>query len=222
MLLRLPAVRLHPFTLLTFAGCSMVLLTALNNVVASAIGLGGVIIVGLLARRKAVLLTTAALGLPAVASFSLMYGLFGQWQSAAELSLRFAAILGSGLLFFSFIDADEMLRAMSTKVPAPVVFILGSISRMTQLAQQRLSTIEEIQRSRRMKVRKFSWNNVLLPLIVGMVTDAAVRSRPLQRTGIARPGPRTVLYPVADRTAERVLRWLCVLITALVCVAVVI
>lgn len=211
---------LHPYTPITVALCFMVILTVSNNPSVSAAGLLLVLLLGIAYRRRSVLIATALMGIPAAVSFSLMYGLFGQWQSAAELSVRFAAILSGGLLFFSFVDADQLLRAMSTRVPAPIVFILGSITRMSQLAQLRLQTIRQIQQSRGMKVRRFSWNHVLLPLIVGMVTDAAERSRPLQRTGIAQPGPRTVLYPVDDRAVERVARWALVIGTAAICVGV--
>ncbi|WP_123935340.1 energy-coupling factor transporter transmembrane component T [Corynebacterium gerontici] len=199
----------------------MVIITVCNSAVLSAAGLALVLLLGTAFRRPNVLIATALMGIPAVISFSLMYGLFGQWQSAAELSIRFAAILSGGLLFFSFVDADELLRAMSLRVPAPVVFILGSITRMRQLAQFRLHTIRQIQQSRGMRVRRFSWKYVLLPLIVGMISDAAERSRPLQRTGIARPGPRTVLYPVNDPFAERVLRWVMVAVTVVLSVWVV-
>ena len=213
---------MHPYTPLTLATCFMITITVLNDTVASAVGLGIAIIIGVAARRWKIFAATLAMALPAALSFGLMYGLFGQWQSAAELSLRFAAILSGGLVLLSFIRADDLLRAMSPSVPAPFIFIVGSITRMTAQATERLHTIEQIQRSRGMKVRRLSWNTVILPLIVGMVTDAAVRSRPLQRTGISRPGPRTVLYPVADRMWEKIVRILCIIATAALSIWVVI
>src|SRR5699024_1823844 len=55
--------------------------------------------------------------------------------------------------------------------------------------------------------------NFVMPLIVGLVDDAAQRARPLQRTGIGEPGPRTVLNPVANPAGQRILRWVLIAAT---------
>ncbi|MDN6259816.1 MAG: energy-coupling factor transporter transmembrane protein EcfT, partial [Corynebacterium sp.] len=58
----------------------------------------------------------------------------------------------------------------------------------------------------------------VLPLVVGLIDDASQRARPLQRTGIGEPGPRTLLMPVADSTLQQACRWLMVVAAVVVIV----
>lgn len=204
---------IHPYTPLVTAACLMVSVTVLNAPWASAIGIGVAVVASLIIRNKAATLAAVTIIIPACVSFSLMYGLFGSWSTAAALSLRFAAVVGCGVMFGSLVNPDALMRALQTWLPAPIVYVVGSVVRLIPLATSRMRTIQQIQRSRGVKPQR---RKLVIPLVVGLVTDAAQRSRPLSRTGIAQPGRRTVLYPVRDRAWERVVRYGMV---ALMCVA---
>ncbi len=195
---------IHPYTPLVTAACLMVSVTVLNAPWASAIGVAVAVVASLIIRNKAATLAAVTIIIPACVSFSLMYGLFGSWSTAAALSLRFAAVVGCGVMFGSLVNPDALMRALQTWLPAPIVYVVGSVVRLIPLATSRMRTIQQIQRSRGVKPQR---RKLVIPLVVGLVTDAAQRSRPLSRTGIAQPGQRTVLYPVRDRAWERVVRY---------------
>ena len=112
---------MHPYTPLTLATCFMITITVLNDTVASAVGLGIAIIIGVAARRWKIFAATLAMALPAALSFGLMYGLFGQWQSAAELSLRFAAILSGGLVLLTGYQTPQAIRTGQSRLQAWLV-----------------------------------------------------------------------------------------------------
>ncbi|MEJ4111891.1 energy-coupling factor transporter transmembrane protein EcfT [Corynebacterium kroppenstedtii] len=192
----------------------MVSVTVVNVPWASAAGLAVAVGVAAVVRNKAALVTAVAMIAPACVSFSLMYGLFGSWGTAGALSLRFAAVVGCGVMVGSLVDVDALMRALQTWLPAPMVYVVGSVARLVPLAASRLRIIQQVQRSRGVTPRRW---RLVVPLVVGLVVDASARSRPLSRTGIGVPGRRSVLYPVRDRVWERVVRWGMVIVTCAVC-----
>ena len=107
------------------------------------------------------------------------------------------------------------MRALQTWLPASIVYVVGSVVRLIPMATSRMRAIQQIQRSRGVKSQR---RKLVIPLVVGLVTDAAQRSRPLSRTGIAQPGRRTVLYPVRDRAWERMVRFGMVAVMCAACV----
>lgn len=176
------------------------------------------------ARRRKVFASATALSLPAFVGFSLMYAPFGEvpgwwiitrdglWV-AVGLGLRFLGASTTGLAIGSFIDFDELMRALQPRVPAKLLYVVGATFRLFPMAKARLEMIRQVQVSRGLGQR--SWRArwaMVLPLIVGLVDDAAQRARPLQRTGIGAPGPRTVLRPVPDRPVDKALRVAAVLL----------
>ena len=87
--------------------------------------------------------------------------------------------------------------------------MVGTVVRLLPMAQQRWRTIRQVQASRGVDVDTWrSRGATVLPLVVGLIDDAAQRARPLQRTGIGEPGPRTLLLPVPDSLVQQVCRWL--------------
>ncbi|MDU7286122.1 MAG: energy-coupling factor transporter transmembrane component T [Corynebacterium kroppenstedtii] len=197
------------------AACLMVSVTVINAPWASAIGVSVAVVASLIIRNKAATLAAVTIIIPACVSFSLMYGLFGSWATAAALSLRFAAVVGCGVMFDSLVNPDALMRALQTWLPASIVYVVGSVVRLIPMATSRMRAIQQIQRSRGVKSQR---RKLVIPLVVGLVTDAAQRSRPLSRTGIAQPGRRTVLYPVRDRAWERMVRFGMVAVMCAACV----
>ena len=91
--------------------------------------------------------------------------------------------------------------------------------RLYPMARQRLQTIQQVHQSRGIDTSGIRAKaHLVLPLIVGLVDDAAQRARPLQHLGVGERGPRTVLHPVADSAVEKFLRWGALLLTAAVVV----
>ena len=157
------------------------------------------------------------ISLPAFIGFGLMYAPFNGLDVALALGLRFLAATTVALVCGSFVDLDELMRTLQTRLPAKLVYIIGSTARLYPMARQRLRTIREVRMSRGVPVRGFRANcSLVLPLVVGLVDDAAQRARPLQRTGIGEPGPRTVLRPVGETRLDWAIRIGAVVFTAVV------
>lgn len=207
--------RLNPLTPLTLAACGMVLVLVANSWVVSVVAWSVCALVCLAVRTpRRALLTASLISLPAFIGFGLMYAPFNGVEVALALGLRFLAATTVGLVCGSFVDLDELMRTLQTRMPAKLVYIIGTTARLYPMARQRWRTIREIRMSRGVPVRGFRAHcSLVLPLIVGLVDDAAQRARPLQRTGIGNPGPRTVLRPVEETRLDWVIRIAAVLAT---------
>ena len=210
--------RLNPLTPLTLAVCGMVVVLVANSWVVSAVVWGLCALVCIVVRTpRRSLVTAAVISLPAFIGFGLMYAPFNGLDVALALGLRFLAATTVALVCGSFVDLDELMRTLQTRLPAKLVYIIGSTARLYPMARQRLRTIREVRMSRGVPVRGFRANcSLVLPLVVGLVDDAAQRARPLQRTGIGEPGPRTVLRPVGETRLDWAIRIGAVVFTAVV------
>lgn len=210
--------RLNPLTPLTLAVCGMVVVLVANSWVVSAVVWGLCALVCIVVRTpRRSLVTAAVISLPAFIGFGLMYAPFNGLDVALALGLRFLAATTVVLVCGSFVDLDELMRTLQTRLPAKLVYIIGSTARLYPMARQRLRTIREVRMSRGVPVRGLRANcSLVLPLVVGLVDDAAQRARPLQRTGIGEPGPRTVLRPVGETRLDWVIRIGAVVFTAVV------
>lgn len=210
--------RLNPLTPLTLAVCGMIIVLVANSWVVSAVVWGLCALVCIVVRTpRRSLVTAAVISLPAFIGFGLMYAPFNGLDVALALGLRFLAATTVALVCGSFVDLDELMRTLQTRLPAKLVYIIGSTARLYPMARQRLRTIREVRMSRGVPVRGFRANcSLVLPLVVGLVDDAAQRARPLQRTGIGEPGPRTVLRPVGETRLDWVIRISAVVFTAVV------
>lgn len=216
---------LNPLTPLTATLCAAVLVLAGDAWQLSLLALLGslaVAVVGsaLVHRRIPVrtLLAALIISAPTFLGFALIYAPFGQqhwwWiitrdgaATALNLATRFTAMTFVVLVGLRFINLDALMRTLQPRVPAPLLYVIGSTARLIPIARNRLHTIEQLYASRGMKTSRFSVRmQMILPLIVGLVDDAAQRSRPLQRLGVGTPGRRTVLYPVADPLAQKFAR----------------
>lgn len=224
--------RLNPLTILTLAAGAVVSVLIANDwrfslaawVIAAVIAL-------VTGKPRKTFLGATAISLPAFLGFTLMYGPFGRepwWgiitrdgmQIALSLGLRFLAATTIGLTIGCFVDLDRLMRSLQTRAPAKLVYVLGSTFRLYPMAKARVDTIRQIQATRGIDVHSWSarWG-VILPLIVGLVDDAAQRARPLGRTGIGNAGRRTILRPVPDRLIDHLIR--IVVVAAVVAVAIV-
>lgn len=228
--------RLSPLTPLTAAVCAIIMVMVLHDPWVSG---GFLVIAGLLGmtgrRHRRALVAGVVLSLPAFVSYALIYVPFGDVEVARVLipvtsdgawiawglGLRFMAMTCAGLVLGSFVDADALMRRLQLSIPAPLVYMVGTVVRLLPMAQQRWRTIRQVQASRGVDVDTWrSRGATVLPLVVGLIDDAAQRARPLQRTGIGDPGRRTLLEPVVDSTVQRACRWLMVFTVVAVFLAV--
>lgn len=223
---------LNPLTPLTAAICAVTVVMVAHSELVSACAMGLSVVVAAIAssmdpqgarhsHQLRALGASLVLAVPAGLSYVLIYVPFADdgWASAGSLALRFTAMTTSGLVLLSFVDADALMRDLQLRIPAPLVYMVGSVLRLLPMAQQRWVAIRQIQRSRGMPDSWRARFSCVLPLVVGLVVDAGHRSRPLQRTGIGEPGPRTVLVPVEDSLAQQIVRWAMIVATVGVIVA---
>lgn len=226
---------LSPLTPLTAAVCAIIVVMVLHNPWVSAGFLVGAVFLAVSGRRhRRALVAGLLLSLPAFLSYALIYVPFGDVEVARVLipvtsdgaliawglGLRFMAMTCAGLVLASFVDADALMRRLQLSIPAPLVYMVGTVVRLLPMAQQRWRTIRQVQASRGVDVDTWrSRGATVLPLVVGLIDDAAQRARPLQRTGIGDPGTRTLLVPVADSAVQQACRWLMVLAVVAVIVA---
>lgn len=213
---------MNPLTPLTAAVCAVAVVMIAHEPLVSGVALAVscVLVLPTGRRHRRALVAALLLAVPATVSYALIYVPFADdgWATTGELSLRFAAMTASGLVLLSFIDADALMRDLQLRIPAPLVYMVGSVVRLLPMAQQRWRTIRQVQRSRGVPDSWRARFNCVLPLVVGLVVDAGHRARPLQRTGIGDSGPRSVLVAVPDTPAQRVARW--GMVAAVVAVAV--
>lgn len=213
---------MNPLTPLTAAICAVVVVMVAHEPVVSGIFLIAAAVLGLFAgcRHRRALLAALVISVPATVSYALIYVPFADdgWATTGDLSLRFAAMTVSGLLLLSFVNADDLMRDLQLRIPAPLVYMLGSVVRLLPMAQHRWRTIRQVQLSRGVPDSWRARTSCVLPLVVGLVVDAGNRARPLQRTGIGETGTRTVLVPVADPPVQRIGRWLLIVASVLAAV----
>lgn len=224
--------RLNPRTPLTAAVCAVAVVMVAHRVPVSAAALTVVTVLAVVASKTPAassrwgrrplhsLGASLVLAVPASLSYALIYVPFAEdgWTTTGVLSLRFLAMTASGLVLLSFVDADDLMRDLQLRIPAPLVYMVGSVVRLLPMARRRWRTIRQVRSSRGVPDTWRARFSCVLPLVVGLVVDAGHRSRPLQRTGIGEPGPRTVLVPVADSLLQRVSRWLMVAVVPAVIV----
>lgn len=193
---------LHPFTPVIVGFALLALVIVANRTPISLAVLIISALLALLTGRWRALLAAGGLVAPTAVSLGLIYGLFGQWVVAGQLILRMAAILMVSALAISLVTADSLLRALTPSWPPPLLFVVGSVARMHALALNRWKTILLMQRSRGLDRSGRNLLKAVFALVVGLVTDAAVRSRPLSRLGLHNRNERTVLRPVAPAPVQ--------------------
>ncbi|AGP29986.1 energy-coupling factor transporter transmembrane component T family protein [Corynebacterium terpenotabidum] len=214
---------MNPLTPLTAAVCAVAVVMIAHQPVVSGGFLAASVVLAVVTgrRHRRALYAALILAVPATVSYALIYVPFADdgWATTGDLSLRFTAMTASGLVLLSFVDPDDLMRDLQLRIPAPLVYMVGSVVRLLPMAQQRWRTIRQVQTSRGVPDTWRARIDCVLPLVVGLVVDAGHRSRPLQRTGIGDAGPRTVLVPVVDSAAQRALRWTLVAVVVAVIVA---
>lgn len=219
--------KLHPYTPLTAAICAVLVVLVAHKLVVSAAALAlAALLAAFFRPARGPMFAAVLLAIPTTVGLFLMHAPFGRHPVAGPLtsdgmalagllSLRLFGAAAIGLTLGAFVDGDRLMRAMQEHFPPKIVYVVGSTIRLYPMARARVETLNQMFTVRGVNTKGVRGKlNFVMPLIVGLVDDAAQRARPLQRTGIGEPGPRTVLNPVANPPGQRVARWALLAVTA--------
>lgn len=128
---------------------------------------------------------------------------------AAQLSLRYMAMIMVVLAASSFISLEDFLKCLG-RLPygGPIAYIAGvSIQWIPQVAHL-MSTIKDTNTIMGRSIKgpiKYT-RFVLIPLISRMFYMSALRGIPLEISGITLRCKKTILNPVADSTTQKIIR----------------
>lgn len=209
----------HPTTAIVVALSAVAIVLIANNLWVSLGIWASCACLSLWGKTHKAFVSGLVIAAPAFLGFILMYVPFSEdgWHIALELGVRFLSATTVGLVFLSLVDVDALMRALQPVLPPKLLYVVGSVSRLYPLAQQRLRTIKEIRISRGLPATGIrATMAIVLPLVVGLVDDAAQRARPLTHKGIGLPGKRTVLRPVSIQLRDKLVQVAVVLISLLV------
>lgn len=216
-----PRPRLHPATVLTAAGCLWLIVVIANTPVISA----AVIALCMLLTPRIVPLL-AALGLPACLSMLLVHAPYGSLpvtepfaiplltvdgiRLAGELALRFGALMACMLAAGARTDIVEIAKWLqTTRVGYKVAYIVGSTLQYIPAGQAAVRAVRDANAlaGRRITVVNMV-HTLVIPVIARLLITGAQRGQALSAIGFDVPGPRTIMRPVADSRAQRIIRWL--------------
>lgn len=223
--------RLNPLTALVIGASGWILVLGLNSPAASL----AIIAIALIAgtwrtRNPSLTAATAVLAAPVAVSMLLIHAPYGEHRiaplltsdglaDAAHLSARFTALIACLLAAVAWIRTPDLAKALQA---APGGNRLGYIAGTTlQLGPQGAQRARAVRDANRLKQRPITLKTVVpklvMPVLTELLTQAGARGQALETAGYDLTGPRTVLRPVHDSTAQRVAR----ILIPLACVVVV-
>lgn len=213
----------NPLSWLVLAASTWILVLGVNQLWLSALVVA-VSQVGAMIRLRnlSVLLATSVLAIPVSLSMVLIHAPFGTevlvpllttdgLVVAAELSVRFIALISAFLACASVIRLPELLKSVQVHpwLGARLAYILGAAVQLLPQGREALSAVRDANqlRGRGMSAPVPAAKNVAMPLITRLLTAGATRAIPLEVAGMERRGTRTVLRQVSDPRREQILRW---------------
>ncbi|MGV0435287.1 ABC transporter permease [Corynebacterium ureicelerivorans] len=224
--------RLNPLTALVIGASGWILVLGLNSPAASLAIIAIALIAGTCrTRNPSLMAATAVLAAPVALSMLLIHAPYGEHRiaplltsdgltDAAHLSARFTALIACLLAAVAWTRTPDLAKALQA---APGGNRLGYIAGTTlQLGPQGAQRIRAVRDANRLKQRPITLKtvvpNLVMPVLTELLTQAGARGQALETAGYDLTGPRTVLRPVHDSTAQRVAR----ILIPLACVAVVV
>jgi energy-coupling factor transport system permease protein len=134
---------------------------------------------------------------------------------ALVVAARIVTMAGAATLFYLATRPAELVADLERRgVPPRLTFVLHNAVAMVPQVAERAADIAAAQRARGLDTEGSPWRRArgILPLaaptIIGAIGEAEARTLALEARAFTRPGGRTLLWAPADRTRERVLRWL--------------
>ncbi|MHA7264374.1 energy-coupling factor transporter transmembrane component T [Arthrobacter sp. TMN-37] len=225
----------NPLTELLAAALLVVLVLIVNTWQFSLAVLVFVVVPGVLfsGKPRRIALAIAVTAGPLLASSLLLHGLFfpegitvlAQWgparvtteglQFAAQTGLRLAVFTGVLLTAALTASIPELISTLTHRGwNRRLVFVVGSALGLLPSVAERARSITRAQQARGLVVgggivaRVRGLMMVTVPLVTGLLIDAAERTQLLEARGFSSPGPRTSYLPDTDTPAQRAARWL--------------
>lgn len=138
---------------------------------------------------------------------------------ALGIGSRITALVLASLLFVLTTHPGVLLGALSDKGMSPKFsYILASTLQLVPAFKDRADSILLAQQARGLKLGGGLGSRVkvmlplLSPLVLGMFTDVEERSTAMEARAFGSSAKRTSLIPVPDSTAQRIARWVIVLL----------
>lgn len=174
-------------------------------------------------RNLSVVVATLALAVPVGLSLLLVHAPFGEepllplltvdgLYTAAELGLRFTALMSAFLAAAAAITVPELVKAVQAHpcLGHRLAYVIGSAVQLLPQGRVALRAVRDANQLRgrdtRGPIRALRF--IALPLITRLLNEGAARAIPLEVAGMEHPGPRTVMRPVPDSRMEQGARWL--------------
>lgn len=234
------APRLNPLTTLTAAAAVLVITTAASSwAVSLTVAAGAVLLAGTTGTARRVLLGAGVILAPFWLSLLMMHGLFfpegrtvlASWGPArvtaeglgfaVDMGLRTSAFVLVLLLFSLCVRVPDLVAALAAlRLPPQFGYVLASTLMLAPVIAARLEKVRQAQESRGLVVGKGFGSRLgavrlqMVPLVLGLVHDAGIRSQALDARGFRRAGPRTTYAQVPDSPAQRAFRILAVVLAA--------
>ncbi|MDO5511923.1 energy-coupling factor transporter transmembrane protein EcfT [Corynebacterium sp.] len=212
--------RLNPLTALVTGLSAWILVLGINDWRLSL----SVIAVALVAgtwrtRNLSVVATTVVLAIPAAVSMLLIHAPYGTEQlaplltrdglaTAAQLSVRFTALMASLVAAATFITVPDLAKALQTSPLGPKVAYI--VATALQLLPQGRRVVDTVTDAHRVAGRRITPGNAIsraaVPVMTNLLTANVERSLALETAGLDLPGRRTIYRPAPDSPAQRVWR----------------
>lgn len=134
---------------------------------------------------------------------------------AIETLVRLLAITGALALFYLTTPIGSLVVDLERRGVSPrIAFVVSASVRTVPAILERAGQIADAQRARGLDTEGSPWRRIrgLVPLVgpvlLGSIGEVEDRAMALEARGFSRPGRRSLLWAPADRTSERVARWL--------------
>lgn len=223
---------MHPFTSLTLwglAACSTLLLPAGPVLM----GYAALTFLALLilrptrqrARYVAWLMLSMGVGFWLVHSGWLAWWMRGQprdpqrWADAVALWLRILAVVSTAQIWMAWVPVRQFIRALfASRLPPGLAWLLAGPLLVVEQLKKELAHIHEAQRARgvaldeRWYQRLRAMPALVVPLTHNALNDLAVRGAALDMRAFRLHRQRTTLWAPTDTTAQRLLRYVMVLL----------
>lgn len=216
----MPHPRLNPLTALALGFSAWLLVLGVNQPwLSAAVVLGAVTVGTCFPRSAAVVVGTLALTVPTAASMVLIHAPHGEERifplvtadglvTAGELSLRFAALIASLLAAVTCVRVPDLVKALQgSRLDHRVSYILGSALQFLPQGRHSVGVARDAQQLAGRRVTAVSAApRLAVPVMTQLLTQGARRAEALESAGLELPGRRTVLRPVPDSRAQKLVR----------------
>lgn len=221
---------LNPLTLLTGAVVVVALTLLVDAWQFSAAVLAAVLVPALVlsGQHRRILAAAAAILLPTLLSIALINVFFypegrevllaaglvritaeGTWFAVA-MAFRLCVFVLAFLIFSFTVRAEHLTAALVARRWDPkAVYVLAAALRLAPDIASRAADISAAQQARGLVIRGGAVSRgrallmLLVPLVVGLLSDVDERGRALEARGLGLPGPRTSFTEAPDSPAQR-------------------